>query len=112
MLPILGHIRARLADLAKLKWTFDKVAFAAFHRGFLFAFAHEFPEVLSVQLRLRIEGVNVRRPAFHHQEDAACRLRLEMTGLRCERVGLVRCASSARQQRCERHTAEAGTETV
>ena len=83
--PIGRHVGAALTDLVKRKRALDVVAFAAFHRGFLLSLADELLEVQARESRLGVEGVDVRRAALHHQENAVFGLGGEMTGFGCER---------------------------
>ena len=60
------HIDARLATLSRFERTADVEAFSG---GQPFA-AFGFLQMQSAEFRLGIEGVDMRRTAFHHQKDA------------------------------------------
>ena len=60
-----------MSGFFKLEGAFNEVALTGGHCTFTFAFAIEFLEVLLVEFRLGIKGVDMRRAAFHHEENAA-----------------------------------------
>jgi hypothetical protein len=84
--PVFRHVRAALTCFDKLERALHIVAFATLHGRLLLAFAHELLEVHLCKHGLGIEGVDVRRPAFHHQEDDVLRLRGQMAILGRERI--------------------------
>jgi hypothetical protein len=106
--PIFRHVRAALAGLDELEGTLHIVAFPALKRGHLLPFANEFLEVQFRQRGLRVKGVDVRRPAFHHEEDNVLRLRWQMTILGRERI-LFRLLG---EQGGERDASERGSERI
>ncbi len=107
--PVVRHVRAALAGLDELEGTLHVVALAALKRGDLLAFADELLEMQLFQRGLGVEGVDVRRPAFHHEEDDVLRLRLrEVALLRCERMFLRLLG----EQGAERDTAEASAQAI
>ena len=110
--PIGRHVGAALADLMEIEWTAHVVAFATFHGGFLLPFAGELREVHLVEHGLRIEGIDVRRTALHHEENAVLGLGRKVRRFGRERVGLIRGGGALRQHGGERDAADTGTETV
>ena len=64
------HPCSAVAGLSKYERALDVVPLARTHRALFFAGALEFLQVQLAQLGLGVEGVQVRRPAFHVQEDA------------------------------------------
>ena len=90
VLPVLGHVGARLARLAEPERALDVVALAAGHRRLRLVVAGEFLEVQAGQLRLGVERVDVARAPFHHQEDARLGLRRQWRRPGCQRVGRLR----------------------
>ncbi len=109
MRPVRGHVGSALSRLDEGKRTAHVVAFAALHRGLLLSLADEFLEVHLLEHWLRIEGVDVRGTALHHEEDDIFRLRPgEVTLLRRERIRLF----LGRKQRGQGNAPERGTETV
>ena len=109
MRPVRGHVGAALSCLDEGKRAAHVVALAALHRRLLLSLADEFLEVHLLEHGLRIEGVDVRGTALHHQEDDVFRLRPgEVALFRSERIRLF----LRREQRGQGNAPERGTETV
>ncbi len=108
MRPVYRHVRAALTGLDELERTLHVVTLAALKRGGLLVLANEFLEVQFRQRGLGVEGVDVRRSAFHHEEDNVLRLRWQMTNLGRERI-LFRLLG---EQGGERDAAERGSERI
>jgi len=71
MNPLGGDIGSAFTGLFKFERAFDKVTLAGGHRAFGFATAFELLKVPFGEFGLGIEGVEMRRPAFHHEKNAA-----------------------------------------
>ena len=110
--PVRRHVGAALAGLDKFERTADVVAFAALHRGFLFPLAGEFIEVELGEHRLRVERVDVRGPALHHEKNAVLRFSGEVAGARRERIDFLGRAGGGRKQSGKCDAAEARAEAV
>ena len=89
MLPWLAHPRAALAMLRKLERRLHIVALSALHRRLHLPFPGELFEMKLLQHRLRIEAVDVARPAFHHEKDAVLRFGRDHLWFRRERTFLL-----------------------
>ncbi len=92
-----GHLDAALAVL--LEGALGREQLVLVHAAARLHRAERLRQLFAVQSRefgLRVEGVHVRRPAGHEQEDDALRGRLEVRLLRRERVRRAQRASSAR----------------
>ena len=79
--PVVRHVRTALTRLDELKGTLDVVTLAGFHGRLLLTVAGELLKVQLFQLRLRVEGIDVRWASFHHEEDHVLRLRAREVGL-------------------------------
>ena len=110
--PVRRHVGAALAGLVERERALDVVAFAALHCGFLFPLAGEFLEVEAREGGLRVEGVDVRRAAFHHEKNAVLRFSGEVAGARRERIDFLGRAGGGRKQSGKCDAAEVRAEAV
>ena len=78
MHPFGANVCSTFTGLHEFKGALHKVPLARRHGALFFAAAREFFKVPFAKLRLRIKCIDVRRSAFHHQEDAAFRFRRMM----------------------------------
>ena len=107
--PIVRHVRAAPARLDESERALHVVTFAAFHRGLLLALTHELLEVQLFECRLGIEGIEVRWPTFHHEEDDILGLgvgEVDLFGRKRLLLGLLG------EQRAEGHAAETGAQAI
>ncbi len=107
--PVFGHVGAALSMFGELERALHVVALAALHGGYLLSVAHELLEVHLREHGLGVEGVDVRGPALHHEED-------DVFGLHIREVALRRCEGIflglLGEQGAKGDTAEAGAEAV
>ncbi len=106
--PARRHVGSALTDFVKLKRAFDVVTFPRRHRRLAFIIHVELGEMEFLELRLRVERVDVTRATLHHQKDARLRSWSEM----CLGFAVLIRRHIIRQQRSQRDTAKRSTESV
>ena len=74
VVPLGGNVCAAFSGFDKIEWALDEVALAGGHRALHVAASFETLEVTFGEFGLGVEGVDVGRTSFHHQEDASLRL--------------------------------------
>ena len=81
MRPVVRHVGPALAGLDELERALDVVTLTALHGRLLLTFAHERLKVEFLKLGLGVEGIDVGRPAFHHEENHVFSLSTREVGL-------------------------------
>lgn len=124
VLPVFCHVGSRLTGFAEAEGALHEVPLAALHRRLVTAGANKLLEMQLLELGLGVEGVDVRRAAFHHQEDAPLGLGGQLLWTRskrprrrrvCPRCGSISLRTTGEitgHHRREGHAAKRGTESV